>query len=442
MEFFKKRSDVFFRGVGAEFVFKTADGISLVSGGKILKLRLVGPNGDEINSRIVLEEPDGRQHVIFEGGAVAASAKLVEISDEATSKRTVVTSGRKGIYTVLAAFTAVYLIFCHPGPGGRPSPEIQAASSELDELIKAIPSVAGTPSLQVPALQPPVSNTSSLPSVASPVLDRPSFLSLPEDEVAATAPEITDEVEIEEAPLPKYTPDLYSSSPAPDGKVSAVTEAQSTSETAAVVPEVAPSETGAEALVSPAAAPAEIKAAEVTPAEPTATSVDVAVTTPASEPVAETSPSGATEAVSEVAAAPETPVEDSEAAAKAAKEAAKNMSPQETAALLQQLEQMMEMDPAAITPAMLAKLPHEIAQTLRNSGVIGNPNAIPERGDAPYAAIRLPEGVIDKYRGKDGIPSIPENDTFAALGNKIPLQLPGGGDIRTPEDLRLFGFEP
>ncbi len=440
MEFFKKRSDVFFRGVGAEFVFKTSDGISLVSGGRILKVRVEGPLPGATASRVVLDQCNGNQHVLFEGDAVSASAKFVEIANDATSKRTSVSVSRKGPYAVLAALTAVYLIFCHP-VSRAPSQlaAAQTSASDLDALLKAIPSMAGGAGtlngLNIPsaALNPslPIQADPSANSV-SPVLDRPSFLSLPEDEVSEAKPDKQDPKDSKEASvaaIPAYSADLYSkqaskADPSADKAEAAATKpaddiarSNSADEIAAVKVEE-----------KPAAAPVEIAAApEVPPVADAAESKDSAARVPLAD-------------MSEEKPADDKP--DAGDAAKAAKDATKNMSAAETAELLKQIEQMMQMDPTAITPDMLAKLPHEIAQTLRDTGVIGNPEAMPEKGNAPYAAIRLPPGAIDKFRGKDGIASIPENDTFAALGNKILLQLPGGGDIRKPEDLRLFGFEP
>jgi chemotaxis protein histidine kinase CheA len=439
MEFFKKRSNEFFRGVGAEFVFKTSDGISLVSGGRILKVRVDGPLPGATASRLVLAEPDGNKHVIFEGDAVSASAKFVEIANEATSKRTPVSVSRKGAYAVLAAFTAVYLIFCHPiSQPASQLPATQTSASDLDALLKSIPSLTGgvgkLNGLNIPAavnsavpIQPGVAADS-----VSPVLDKPSFLSLPEDEVSAAK---ADEQKTKDvaAAIPAYSADLYDkadpkAAPTADKSVpeaskpsEAATTAKRTEEASVAKTEEKPVAT-TETAALPAATP--VKAAEAV------TGKDPAAATPAVSPVDKSD------------AKPTDAKPDADSAAKAAKAATKDMSAAETAEVLKQIEQMMQMDPTAITPDMLSKLPHEIAQTLRDTGVIGNPESMPEKGNAPYAAIRLPPGAIDKFRGRDGIASIPENDTFAALGNKITLQLPGGGDIRKPEDLKLFGFEP
>jgi hypothetical protein len=429
MEFFKKRSDVFFKGVGAEFVFKTSDGISLVSGGRVLKVRVAPPSPGHTESLVVLAEPDGNEHIIFRGDAVTASARFIEIARDATSVRPAISSGRKGLYAVLAAFTAVYLIFCHPTQRAAELSATQASVSDLNALIKSIPSVAGGVGVpNLPTMDPQTS--AAIAPTGSPVLDKPSFLSLPEDEVPEAAEKkLEGAKETTPSAIPAYSEDLYSKPaatavPGPETKSGAEVSKAEGAATESKAP-VAENVLVAKADGQPGTADKVVANAEAEKVAPVAATPAIADAKPIEQPAAK-----ATEGKPEVDAT------------KAAKDATKNMSATETADLLKQIEQMMTMDPSAITPEMLAKLPHEIAQTLRATGVIGSPDALPEKGNAPYAAIRLPAGVIDKFRGKDGIASIPENDTFAALGNKISLQLPGGGDIRKPEDLKLFGFKP
>ncbi|NTF16820.1 hypothetical protein G6L37_00075 [Agrobacterium rubi] len=425
MEFFKKRSDDFFRGLGAEFVFKTTDGISLVSGGRVLKVRLEGPEGEKDTSRVVLLEPDNARHVVFEGDALSAARKLVEIGSAATTPRTRVNVSRRGLYLGLAAFTALYVIFCHPSTRNAGD----TTASELSSLLRDIPALArgGAPGISLPAgISPPVPAEVKASITGSSVLDKPEFLSLPEDaphEEAAAADKDSTEVA---AVIPSYSADLYK----PDVKT--------INEKATVTAAAAPSPT-VEKNEVPKVVAADRPEAAVSADATAASSADVGVKQ-VGEPlkVAAATPSaGSTGAI-----APGASAASPEEAKAIATNATKNMDANDTAALLKQIEQMMQMDPTAITPDMLSKLPHDIAQALRDTGVLDNPGAIPEKGNAPYAAIRLPEGVIDNFRGKDGIASIPENDTYAALGNRISLQLPGGGDIRKPEDLMLFGFKP
>lgn len=107
--------------------------------------------------------------------------------------------------------------------------------------------------------------------------------------------------------------------------------------------------------------------------------------------------------------------------------------------MLSQLEALGRADLSEITPDMLAGLPHEVAQMLIDGGFV-NLDAAP--GGVPYSIIRLPESVIDKHRGPDGIASIPERNTWASTGNFVSIPLPGGGDIRTPDDLKEFHLQP
>ena len=419
MEFFKKRDERFFRGLGAEYAFNGADGISLVSGGRVLKVRLEGAEGERTTSRIVLAEPDGKLHVIYEGDALEAASRYVSISASATSARTTVSVSRKGLYAALAAFTAIYVVFCHPA--SRTADPAVGEVSELSSLLKSIPAVSqgGVPGLNMPpvaSLQVPPA-LSSLGS-GSAVLDKPAFLDLPEENASAAGADVDKTAEV--AAIPAYSADLYTSpaTPAADKQEAVATPA-----------EVAEPEGD---KVSDAAS----TAADTEAAAPAAKD-DAPVQAAASNPPAADQPSKAEDAPASAAA--ESGEEDPKALAASV---AKRMSADDAHKLLGQLQTMTEMDPSMITPEILAKLPHEMAQALRDTGVLDDPAAMPEKGDAPYAAIRLPAGVIDKYRGKDGIASIPENDTYAALGNRIPLQLPGGGDIRKPEDLMLFGFKP
>jgi len=107
--------------------------------------------------------------------------------------------------------------------------------------------------------------------------------------------------------------------------------------------------------------------------------------------------------------------------------------------VLAQLEALSQADLTQITPEMLAGLPHEVAQMLIEGGFVNLEDA-PD--GVPYRILRLPETVIAKYRGPDGIASIPEANTWASTGNFVSIPLPGGGDIRTPEDLKDFHLQP
>lgn len=66
-----------------------------------------------------------------------------------------------------------------------------------------------------------------------------------------------------------------------------------------------------------------------------------------------------------------------------------------------------------------------------------------DENGVPTKLIILPPQVIDTFRSYDGIASIPENQSWQAKGNPtVHLQLPGGGDIKTVEDMERFGIKP
>lgn len=115
------------------------------------------------------------------------------------------------------------------------------------------------------------------------------------------------------------------------------------------------------------------------------------------------------------------------------------LTPSSALDVLQQLEALSQADLTEITPEMIGGLPHEVAQLLIEHGLV---DMDAQRGDVPYRIIRLPETIVSKYRGKDGISSIPEANSWAATGNNVTVPLPGGGDIKKPEDMLLFGLEP
>lgn len=98
-----------------------------------------------------------------------------------------------------------------------------------------------------------------------------------------------------------------------------------------------------------------------------------------------------------------------------------------------------------ITPEMALKLPHELAEQLRKAGAIQTTEeaTLIAGGDDPqFTFVKIPPNVLDSYRDADGIPSIPEESTWAATGGNVMVPLPGGGDITTAEDFARFKLEP
>lgn len=120
----------------------------------------------------------------------------------------------------------------------------------------------------------------------------------------------------------------------------------------------------------------------------------------------------------------------------------KGMTTDEALRLLTQLQDIGNKS-EEVTPDMLAGLPHEVAQVLFEAGVVSNSEAATDAKKAvPYSIIRLPESIMEKYRGKDGIATIPERNSWVSTGNSVSLPLPGGGDINTAEVFKDFGLTP
>jgi hypothetical protein len=113
------------------------------------------------------------------------------------------------------------------------------------------------------------------------------------------------------------------------------------------------------------------------------------------------------------------------------------------------LREISMLTPAQLKGASLDNLPPEVRQMLLDEmQQDGNANdqAAPKdtvQDGVPTKLIMLPEQVIDTYRGHDGIASLPENSSWQARGNPaVRLPLPGGGDIKSVEDLKAFGVQP
>jgi hypothetical protein len=92
-----------------------------------------------------------------------------------------------------------------------------------------------------------------------------------------------------------------------------------------------------------------------------------------------------------------------------------------------------------VTPDMLAGLPPDVADRLRAS----------LSQDSSAAAARTasrqsldPQTFARSRTDPYGISDIPEQNSWAATGGNVVIQLPGGGDIKTPDDLKRFGVEP
>ncbi len=112
------------------------------------------------------------------------------------------------------------------------------------------------------------------------------------------------------------------------------------------------------------------------------------------------------------------------------------------------LNEISMLTPEQMQGASLDNLPPEVRQMVLDQVQTDaqskpDPQTDNQQGGIPTKIIMLPEQVIDGYRGHDGIASLPENSSWQARGNPaVRLPLPGGGDIKTVDDLKAFGVQP
>lgn len=435
MNLFKKNADGFYRGLGAEFAFKSKDGVIVISGGKVLRIVLESGNEGTNSARIVIDGGDQERVVVEQGDIREVAARFDSIADKAVAPRAIDSVPRRSLYAALAAFTALYLFF---GTNLTDVSEYDDAAvvRDVSRVLGGVTPPADVPfagTLLAPGVATHLARPGSKPTIsaasppamaeaaASPILDKPAFLALVEEpgtdakkaEPEANAPE--------EGLVPSYSEGMYD-------KPSATPPA--------AVPE--------QSLRAPVKVETPAPAQD-TPEEPTDEEVlktlqeDVGPDTV--PPVTEQKPEPAViedEAQKKAETAPAGP-----AAKIAAGLVATGMPQAKAVEVAAQLEQLAQLGgEEGITPEILAQLPHDVARLLKENGLLENMEKPAGEAGVPFAIIRLPESVIDKYRGKDGIPAIPVNDSYAALGNKVSIPLPGGGDVKEPQDLEAFGFKP
>lgn len=120
------------------------------------------------------------------------------------------------------------------------------------------------------------------------------------------------------------------------------------------------------------------------------------------------------------------------------------MNPIEAAKAVKALDQIKTSlaDTGEIPPEVLREIPHEIAKALREAGVNLTAGERREAGRKVSAVVRLPEAAIEGLRGRDGIASIPDSNSWVLTEGNVRLPLPGGGDIRTVDSMKEFGLQP
>lgn len=454
------------KGGGAEFVFLGSGAPVIVSGGKrlVLEMRVSGTEAS-----IILTDSDALSEsvTICEGGVAEIAATYNDLIEQLRNKPKPEILGRHtrfflGTAFGILAFSAVSLL----------SASLQSDNSKLTEadiatLIRNVSpqqAIALNGALSKLIAPEGIQGDATPAQTQAPILPRPDFLKPPVATQTVAAPEQTqmsdDEVEKELE------------------KVSAETKQE-----AVATPENDPAPTFALPVFDPRAFEAEAqKTKSVEPkTEPVAEAekIDPPAKTEATKPAEEAKPveeaPKAPETAKEPEKAPEAPKQndagvnpnpqpptsDKKAEAPAntefkpiTQEEARQqadkvvdtllrsgMNHQQAGDVLQTLEALASTDYAEITPEMLSKLPHEVALLLRENGIIGDVMEPAYTDGIPHRIIRLPDSVVDKYRGKDGIPSIPEANSWAATGNTVRIPPPGGGDLKAPEDFARFGIQ-
>lgn len=126
-------------------------------------------------------------------------------------------------------------------------------------------------------------------------------------------------------------------------------------------------------------------------------------------------------------------------------DAMRDMSAAEAQDLLRQLEEIKTKtaDGSELPLELLRKLPAEVAERLVGTGIATvSPQDRKSRAERQARIVRLPPSIINQYRDRTGIASIPESDSWVANGGRISIPLPGGGDITSPDIMTQFGLKP
>jgi len=477
-------------GVKPEIVITDRSGIAVVSGGNAFRIAL---RADEDSTKIVHETEKG-DVVLSQGGAVEM-ARLYEQLATSLSGRKQGVINRKGL--VAAAFvlgTVLGLSLNQPPlpvngqapaeasvqnalPGG-PQEDFAKGFHDLMQrrAAEAGQPVAPAPNAPSPPSQPDQKQDTPAPSGAAGVpgalapfqkgtaiLPAPDFLKVPD--VLPPIPAVEAPKPLSEAPAtaPAAAPATQATAPtaqAPAGdiassvamklaqeRIAAATAAlDSTVQEAAKAP-VAPA---APAAPAPAPEPAKPQAEAAKEQQPAAPAASVAPTkeTTAPAPTAPAAPSAEAPAAPQPQKSAGAQLDDVPINNVAIRDAMHNlvrkgMTANDGMQILAHLEKLTS-ESGEISAEMLNALPHEVARVLKEAGIVPTPTTQdPDApGGVPYRIIRLPEKVLEKHRGKDGIPSVPEADTWVATGNSVSLPLPGGGDIKTVDDIKSFGLNP
>ncbi|MCV9964392.1 hypothetical protein OIU34_21115 [Pararhizobium sp. BT-229] len=408
-------------GRGAEYVIRGEESIILVSAGRTIEVttRLA----DKLSvSNVVLRDPSSpvAETIVFSGAAQEAMQAYLDLAHQLTQKKrgsalsilkslsvsvasiAVVAAlslgymeTRRVAAELTAAETAPALEHQIPGNLPLPTPGVSAEQSALkvlktpDFLKSADGAAANSAAAAIPAGQQTDQAADTIANIGLPTYN-PGLYTAPQD--TATVAKPASEKSVEEDATGKQA------DPSPDGKRPATDQAVKAEPTAKAAPSAKPEE--------------KAEAGDKKPEGP-------------AEPIVEEKNKTANEAAIK---------KDAEAAVKSL--IGNGMTDEDVRKLLMNLQQINAGGDQQITPEMLRALPEEVAALLADQGM---------ELDGPGSGTMniLPSEVVDKFRGKDGVATIPENYSwYARTGGPVSIPLPGGGDIKHPDDFKDFGLQP
>lgn len=309
----------------------------------------------------------------------------------------------------------------------RPTPQQGAAKLEmLDRLAKQVEQISGDPNrpasggiAEAPALMPPggpLNFKAAKVKQASPDASVSGASQPPAPPAGAI-------------PVPKELPSLPRAEAETHVDLATITDGVP----AKSVDTAAPGSTVAIAVGSDPVTPVEASAASSTKIDIATSSKEAAK--PEADPKAET----------KAASGDDKATADAKSTTRIAPSGVAPMSPAEAQELLKTLEQIKSQaaEGGELTPELLKQLPMDVARQLVGTGIATvSAKERTERAQRMARIVRLPATIINQYRGRDGIASIPEQDSWVANAGRISIPLPGGGDVLEPGMLKEFGLNP
>ena len=417
----KQTSDLLTTIRGAEYVIRGEGTLTLLSGGRIAE---IGRSlSDKDKSRLFLRLPvEGHETTILTGSADQVLDAYRHLERTATRRHSIPAS-IKTLTVTVAVIAALGIAAFQPENTRVPQPSATRSSEYLGEPLS--PDIA--------------------PETLS-VMPRPSFLDdtpAPGAGLSAETPAAPSSPPGEPTPpepsleFPAYDPGLYTGQ-APDNPTPSASGEDLLGTAPSDPPEAMEKKLrdflrGDNASTADAPSTADALSRVQAPGDDAPTAPPPAPEPPeASEqpPVSEPAPVAADQAP------PADGVIEDEAAAAVRRAIGGGMTQDDVRELLMNLQQMNVAGEDALTPEMLQSLPEEIAAMFLDGGM--EPD-----GQGGGQMNILPSEVVDSFRGKDGIATIPENYSwYARSGGPVSIPLPGGGDIKSPEDLLDFGLQP